>query len=405
MLNLLILGFVILADGLYVLLRPPKQNKKKPDSAIDIPKAPDHLKHLVIDNVPPETCPWSLSGPQFPQPTAIQQRYCYPKGRPEYSNRKGGALWTMYGTDGKEDVEFRLLHVYFSPKRAVNKGLSSHPDEVPRNYSVSAKKRKITTRTPRRFLPQKTDNEQQQLLHSPAITTSSVTSSSLCSSPLSFDFLPPAASCPDGSTASKSNDSNSSDIYPTWPEQLIVTPINDILHEPPPLHSSRQLDDTGYFSDSTAGGMMFTPSPFRRPIQSPAKRINVARSPLQRTGDYTVMMPHDDTTASLSDPWEMMDLHDSFWNDDPLMNIMLKPSQEAFGQQAEPKDFSSKLDSVSDSIRERILAAPEPDQPKMVSALATWARKMAADPLAGSSSRAGAMKNGKSSSDEKRAEV
>lgn len=50
----------------------------------------------VMPNIPDPTCPWSLSGPQFPQPTAIQQRYCYPKGeRLEYSGKKGGALWTM----------------------------------------------------------------------------------------------------------------------------------------------------------------------------------------------------------------------------------------------------------------------------------------------------------------------
>jgi hypothetical protein len=63
-------------------------------------------------------CPWSLSGPQFPQPTAIQQRYCYPKGCAEYSSKKGGALWTMFSKDGKEDLQFRLLHVYFSAKRS-----------------------------------------------------------------------------------------------------------------------------------------------------------------------------------------------------------------------------------------------------------------------------------------------
>jgi hypothetical protein len=80
-----------------------------------------------------ETCPWSLSGPQFPIPTAIQQRYCYPKGTPEYSSRKGGALWTMCGPNNAENVEFRLLHVYFSAKRAVNKGIDT--DEIEREQA------------------------------------------------------------------------------------------------------------------------------------------------------------------------------------------------------------------------------------------------------------------------------
>jgi hypothetical protein len=114
-------------DGLYVLLRPEK--KKRTGGPADSPKPPQHLSRLMLDHDWPETCPWSLSGPQFPQPTAIQQRYCYPKGRPEYSSRKGGALWTMYGSDGKEDLEYRLLHVYFSAKRAINKGYTVKPDD------------------------------------------------------------------------------------------------------------------------------------------------------------------------------------------------------------------------------------------------------------------------------------
>lgn len=32
-----------------------------------------------------------------------------------------------YGTDGREDLEYRLLHVYFSAKRAVNKGVRVRP--------------------------------------------------------------------------------------------------------------------------------------------------------------------------------------------------------------------------------------------------------------------------------------
>lgn len=66
-------------------------------------------------------CPWQLSGPQLRNPaTTIQQRYCYPKGNPRYSNIKGGTLWTMLCTDRKEDVRYRLLHVYQSAKRAAS---------------------------------------------------------------------------------------------------------------------------------------------------------------------------------------------------------------------------------------------------------------------------------------------
>ena len=37
-------------------------------------------------------CSWSLSGPQYPKPLNkgdLQQRYCYPRGKTEYSNGRG----------------------------------------------------------------------------------------------------------------------------------------------------------------------------------------------------------------------------------------------------------------------------------------------------------------------------
>lgn len=85
--------FIPITDGLYILLKPPQ--KKKSIHASDQPKVPSKLMDCLMADVPETNCPWSLSGPQFPQPTAIQQRYCYPKGDPLYSSQKGGALWTM----------------------------------------------------------------------------------------------------------------------------------------------------------------------------------------------------------------------------------------------------------------------------------------------------------------------
>lgn len=84
---------LFIPDGLYILLKP--QKKKKSTNTLDQPTVPSTLLHRVLENIPASTCPWSLSGPQFPHPTAIQQRYCYPKGEPDYSSQKGGALWTM----------------------------------------------------------------------------------------------------------------------------------------------------------------------------------------------------------------------------------------------------------------------------------------------------------------------
>lgn len=116
-------------DGLYILLKPLKKAKgerivRYQSNPQDDPRIPSNLKSMVFTEEKEPTCPWSLSGPQFPVPTAIQQRYCYPKGDPSYSTMKGGALWTAYDQYGREDLEFRLLHVYYSAKRAGKTGHS-----------------------------------------------------------------------------------------------------------------------------------------------------------------------------------------------------------------------------------------------------------------------------------------
>lgn len=370
----------------------------------------------------PENCPWSLSGPQFPVPTAIQQRYCYPKGRPEYSCRKGGALWTMYGADGKEDVQYRLLHVYFSLKRATNKGMGGFPDGSPPQLSAlrsppRKRPRKKGSTPPRRALPKRKmapqqKHEQNELYHSPAITTSSVASSSLCNSPLSFEHFPHLSFAEAPTKGSRRRDGRN-EAYPAWPDQLIVTPINDIVEVPhskrshAPPSAERHLLQQSYFTEDSqgmAGGPM--PSPFRAHINTPASTINVQESPLFRTGEYTVEMPHDDTSISSSDPFHLefplQHEIDSFWND-PLTSIMMKPSHD-FSTESSPNDdaeyrhspahmFALRLESLQDSIRDRILSAPVSEQPKLVNVMAKWARKMAIDPLAlptGEANRSGA---------------
>ena len=71
---------MIIIDGLYILLKPIKKKGKKEIEAAKRadprlhPSIPSNLVELVMTEFPTEACPWSLSGPQFPQPTAIQQR-------------------------------------------------------------------------------------------------------------------------------------------------------------------------------------------------------------------------------------------------------------------------------------------------------------------------------------------
>jgi hypothetical protein len=73
------------------------------------PVPPGHEGKLMTDSdlASLPSCPWSLSGPQYPKHDGqkVQQRYCYPRGNPGYSNGKGGAMWTM--------VSLGLQLVYF----------------------------------------------------------------------------------------------------------------------------------------------------------------------------------------------------------------------------------------------------------------------------------------------------
>lgn len=74
--------------GLYVLLKPQKPATKKNAAFANNYNGsvvPDKVKHLMVneDQFAPAD-KWSLSGPQFPKPSPIQQRYCYPRASPEY---------------------------------------------------------------------------------------------------------------------------------------------------------------------------------------------------------------------------------------------------------------------------------------------------------------------------------
>lgn len=121
-------------DGLYILLPPDRSKKRKHSSTTGtkISKAPPHLQHLVLDPIPfRDDCPWSPGAPQFLSPTSTRQRYCYPEGRPSHSSVKGGTLWTEYdNTEGRENLEYRLLHVYSLKYRKGYIGSKDHLDHM-----------------------------------------------------------------------------------------------------------------------------------------------------------------------------------------------------------------------------------------------------------------------------------
>ena len=345
-----------------------------------------------MKQTPPGTCPWRLSGPQFPQPTAIQQRYCYPNGRSEYSGHKGASLWTMYGANGKEDKEYRLLHVYFSVKRAVNKGISVPDQDVSSAESASLPlsmqgspppkrlKRYPHFQSPPRMTIQGGHNPRSPFNPCASITTaSSAKSPSICNSPLSFDGFPPP------SPGANFNH------FPHFENSNFVSPNNDPFRR-------------CHYHPASPEANLPTPSPFRRP--PPVAHHNIQQSPLQRNllkDDTSDLFPLEDMGAT----WHEID---SYWND-PLLSIMLKPSQdpdvdsihqdnpETTSPSKSPNsslvqprssnaattisNFTMRLETLHETIRERILAAPESEQAALVKLLTSWAAEVAKDPLSG----------------------
>lgn len=128
-------------------MKPITKKQRKRETSEEKHNVPSELLDFVLADMPSSHCPWSISGPQFAKPTDIQKRYCYSNGDASYSSHKGATLWTMvrdtgccnllycvassfslfvflthqFGDDGKEDFDYRLLHVYHSSKRGFNK--------------------------------------------------------------------------------------------------------------------------------------------------------------------------------------------------------------------------------------------------------------------------------------------
>jgi hypothetical protein len=78
-------------------------------------------------------CRWTLGKPQeFKETFTFQHRRCYPEGNPGYSSHTSGSLWTLCTSDdGKDDLMYRLFHVYSSAEGVTRNeatGVQSDPN-------------------------------------------------------------------------------------------------------------------------------------------------------------------------------------------------------------------------------------------------------------------------------------
>ncbi len=375
---------------------------------------PHHLRHWVLTDLPAETCPWSLSGPQFPQPTAIQQRYCYPKGDPDYAGRKGGALWTMYGRDGKEDFEFRLLHVYFSAKRAINKGVTlSAEDRMKQQLQAEAANAAVTVMA---GTPKRAAKRVSRAVRSPwqerATNQAAAVKRKLCA----VDSSPPENS--------------------KWARRS-GSPFRDgrmtLLPPPSPFQTRRIImgereDATIFVSPNTAGssdqqscreGQPFDHSMFDHPpfhmvssfdIEEPVKPGPVATQnacpfrnasgreqyePFLSSSGRSLIEGSDSFAFNEADATELGGNVVDSWND-PLLPLSSKASFECSDNKnlatsphgndrpllTSAEALKSRLGHVHERIREGILSHPGSEQGPLLSIVASWARAVATSPLA-----------------------
>lgn len=398
-------------DGLYILLKPLKKNKgaEKAYSPQSDVRIPPNLKHCVFTETPQQSCPWSLSGPQFPTPTAIQQRYCYPKGDLAYSNVKGGALWTCYDEDGREDLEYRLLHVYYSAKRAGNKSGSIRQGIVTDIHALppvggnsalatvtpTAKKRKMRSKKMRGGSPSRSIPTENELMLSPSFD-----------SPLSFD-MPPVSPIKEQSLSwllNVTSDENKNETeeqfitsdrdYPQGSFQSVsnnapFTSRHDHQHRPretqqyshqPNFH---RMDDSHYVHNMGQYHHYRNQSQY----QYGASKDYI---PPREHYHYRNMPPpvpyhsHSMVDANNSS-FEVGSV--SSWGETPLSSENPPyPIQQKTESQSPSEnnisDFVQKLQSIHEDIKNQIKQeSKEADKGRLVSFLSSWARSVSLNPL------------------------
>jgi len=390
-------------DGLYILLRPQKKRRgTSRDYAADSPKIPPRLVNHVMREKPQAACPWSLSGPQFPQPTALQQRYCYPKGNPEYSSQKGGALWTRYHDNGKEDLEYRLLHVYYSAKRATNKGMKR-----PSTYSNDKT-------SPKKSKSDHTGTEESSF-SSYALSPRLVpVNSSILSSPLSFEILPSPV---ENTVSTSSSDSVSfapeKDIFESiHPIPLVGEDSNDSfgstsqhynhnhhhhhnhqhrrlgIYRPKPNHHYSHQDPMAYHQTPFDHRPYPTDLSPRRHTYGYEPSPQIHRSP-QRQNKAHHMPPQESPSiepcTSEMDTFSISEM-DNFWTDNSFPDSSF-PVQQSNREQSSAcaqdrmKSFVTKLEDIHENMKEKILQSKDTDQGFMLTILSSWAKRIAQAPL------------------------
>lgn len=314
-----------------------------------------------------KNCTWSLSGPQFPIPTAIQQRYCYPQGNDEYASKKGASLWTMYNCEGEEDYEYRLLHVYYSIKRANNRSSNSIKAKASSMSSKSKKRKRPNRKRATVDIGKDTEKKKQSI-------------SKLDRRSMIPGGLPPSSPC-------------------TMKNQIFRQPY---IHVSPNTASTssgcihHDLSQHGSFGCSFEGHKIYTvPSilyneeylPFQsnQTLQCQEPEIDYlysdntpkpqVQSPLDMAREFDALLG-----VPLADPSSMINEQSIEWS--ALMDTTDKNHASTCHRQTNSEVLMQKLIAVHKKIvHEWIGCRPRSERGQLVSVVANWARSVSRSPL------------------------
>jgi len=304
-----------------------------------------------------------MSGPQYPLPSSVQQRYCYPRGdSKEYATQMGGAMWTVYNKDGEEDLNYRLLHVYFSEKRAVNKKQA--------NNVTTSSKEQVTNVSVRNV-------EGKGTLDAFSAPSTFVPVSPLCLSPmLSFDH---GTSLELSLQRILSPQLYPSNRYSNMQKLVCLPKVEDsVVRMSAPIWDCRLV--AAYHS--TIARCDGNVSPESRTFRSPHRHSfdplrpgsNFYSSPPLSAQQQTARLPVDEDEIAM--------LEFEAWWTDPIP-VYLSPRGAAKDIQTKDElaeGFATKLELIHANLLEKIREAPEVERTHLASVLSSWAECIAKAP-------------------------
>lgn len=331
----------------------------------------------------------------------------------------------MYGPDGQENLDFRLLHVYFSTKRAQNKGVSndeieeeqkrqrddmSKASESVGSWSTAGmanKKRKVALIASQRAIPSSWQRGERYPARgqAQAITPYRHSTSSGFGYNSGYNRHQPASHFPPPSP------------YRSQPQWRIKREAEDPVYVSPAGASAASQQSTQH--DYSIGEGMFENQPYHPLNSFDADEVGSGIRAMSTGGQFrveshgrqhhhsNVFRPRQaveafhmrgDSHAQVQQLLEdenlegsLMDLEQA-WKADPDLQISLSFSRDAgevagvpsmlFPADAQPAEqLTRRLEDLHEKICQGILAHPVEERGTLVGIVASWARELARSPL------------------------